>query len=169
MVQVSVYADADEIELYLNGQLLERKPIGHPQQYIAQFYIAYQPGELTAVAYRDGKEYSRTSLVTAGQAAKLTIQPEPMEKGDRIAFVPIQISDKDGNLVTCQDRPVTLTVEGGQCLGFGSADTASSENFYDMTRTSFDGQLLAIIRREEGQPVKLYVSADGLESAAVEI
>lgn len=169
MVQVSVYADADEIELYLNGQLLERKPIGHPQQYIAQFDVAYQPGELTAVAYRDGKEFSRASLVTAGQAVKLTIQPEPMEKGDRIAFVPIQISDKDGNLVTCQDRPVTLTVEGGQCLGFGSADTASSENFYDMTRTSFDGQLLAIIRREEGQPVKLYVSADGLESAAVEI
>ena len=106
------------------------------------------------------------SLVTAGPAAKLLLHPETMDKDDRIIFVWAEVADQDGNLVTCQDRAVTLTVEGGQCLGFGSADTASSENFYDMTRTTFDGQLLAIIRRQDDHPIQLTVTADALESAA---
>ena len=58
-VTVEVYADADEVELLVNGTSVGRAAAGEDHRYRAVFETTYAPGELTAVAYRDGAETGR--------------------------------------------------------------------------------------------------------------
>ncbi|MFD1544907.1 DUF4982 domain-containing protein [Nonomuraea guangzhouensis] len=49
-----MYSDADEVELLINGRSLGRKPVGEQHRFRTEFEITYEPGELLAIAYRDG-------------------------------------------------------------------------------------------------------------------
>jgi hypothetical protein len=165
-VQVSVYADADEVALYLNDQLLEKKKTGTPHPYMALFAVDYQPGTLTAVAYRNGEEVSRETLTTAGAAKRLQLSVEP--DTEQLLFVHIDVTDADGKLVSSENPKVTLSVEGGELLGFGSSSVSGYENYYDTTRTPKDGRLLAIIRRGSA-PVTVTATAEGLEAGRLSL
>ena len=61
---VDVYANADEVELFLNGESLGRKSIGGV--YVVTYEVPYHPGKLEAVSYLNGAEAGRTVLQTAG-------------------------------------------------------------------------------------------------------
>lgn len=50
----------------LNDAEVARSAVGADKAFIARATIAYQPGTLTAVAYRDGAEIGRDSLSTTG-------------------------------------------------------------------------------------------------------
>ena len=63
-VEVNIYADADEVELLLNGRSLGRKPCTEAQEYLAVFRFAYEPGTLEAVSYNNGAVTGRDSLAT---------------------------------------------------------------------------------------------------------
>ena len=56
---VEVYADADEVELFVNGQSVGRQAVGAEKKDIALFETVYEPGTLEAVAYRGGQEIGR--------------------------------------------------------------------------------------------------------------
>src|SRR6185436_2472103 len=55
-VTIEVYADGDELELLLNERSLGKAPVGRDHRYRAEFETTYEPGELVAVAWRDGTE-----------------------------------------------------------------------------------------------------------------
>jgi beta-galactosidase len=65
-VTVEVYADADEVELFVNGRSVGRQPTGAAHRYRAAFETTYEPGLLEAVAWRDGTECGRTAVRSAG-------------------------------------------------------------------------------------------------------
>lgn len=75
-IVVEVYAAADEIELLVNGKSVGRKPTGDPHKYMAVFDTIYEPGQVEAVAYKDGEEIGRDVLVTAGDDVKLAVSVE---------------------------------------------------------------------------------------------
>ena len=54
-VIVEVYADADEVELLVNGRSLGRQPSGEAHRYRSTFETVYEPGLLEAVAWRAGR------------------------------------------------------------------------------------------------------------------
>ena len=64
-ITVEVYADADEAALLLDGAEIARGPVGRTKPMLAEFETSYQPGQLVAIAYRDGAEVGRTSLTSA--------------------------------------------------------------------------------------------------------
>src|SRR5207302_7973567 len=64
-VTVEVYSDADEVELLVNGRRIGRHPAGEHHRFRAELETAYEPGELLAIAYRDGVESGRDLLCTA--------------------------------------------------------------------------------------------------------
>ncbi|WP_312172368.1 glycoside hydrolase family 2 TIM barrel-domain containing protein, partial [Microbacterium sp.] len=66
-VTVDVYADADEVELLLDGEVVGRVTVGAPRALVARFETEYRPGTLTAVASAGGAEVARTSLAAAGR------------------------------------------------------------------------------------------------------
>ena len=61
-VTVDVMSDADEVGLVLNGHAIGRQPAGKAQRYQCSFETTFAPGEIVAVAYRDGTEVARTTL-----------------------------------------------------------------------------------------------------------
>ncbi len=55
-ISVEVYADADEVELVVNGESSGRAKVGASHPFVAEFETTYSPGEVVAVAYREGTE-----------------------------------------------------------------------------------------------------------------
>lgn len=80
--------------------------------------VAYQPGKLEAVSYDGkGKEVSRYTLFTAGEAAclKLTAVQNPEgfhADGADMALLQVEVVDKDGRRCSLDNRTVRFTLKG---------------------------------------------------------
>lgn len=165
-VTVDVYADADEVELLLDGTVLGRTAVGSPLPLIARFETAYRAGELTAVAFTGGVEIGRSSLRTAGEPL-LSVRPESDSvSADGLGYVEITIADADGTLLCDADRLVTAVVSGGSLAGIGSARARTEESFAGPSVTTFDGRALAIVRPDaSADQIRITVTAEGLAPA----
>ena len=170
-VTVEVYSDADEVELFLNGDSIGRSPAGRDNSYRATFDVQYVPGELTAVALTGGFEESRTSLRTASADVRLHVtadRDQLIDNSSELSFVTIELRDENGTLLNEGDRLVTVEVSGaGTLQGLGSARPDTTEKFDSNEHTSFDGRLLAIVRPTGVGPIVVDVSADGLEPLSI--
>ena len=172
-ITVEVYADADEVELLVNGAPVGRSRVGEAHPYVASIETAYVPGELTAVGYRDGAETGRTSLASASGPVQLDVQVDRnrIDATDRdLAYVDITLVDTDGNLHRGEDRPVTVALVGpGVLQGFGSGNPCTEETFGSPTHDTYNGRALAVVRPTDVGTISVTVSAKDCEDCAVVI
>lgn len=165
-VVVEVYSDAEEVELLLDGKPIGRTKAGESERFRALFDTVYQRGELTAVAYQNGQEVGRHSIRTAEGAAKLTAQADRAETlgdGTDIAYIHIMITDEKGTVYTDKKTAVSVEVVGpASLIGFGSGEPAPTEEFYESTHSTYDGQALAIVRPTGVGTIKVNVTAEGI-------
>ncbi|MFJ3804575.1 glycoside hydrolase family 2 TIM barrel-domain containing protein [Streptomyces sp. NPDC090088] len=149
-ITVEVYSDADEVELLGNGNSFGRRPVGAEHRFRTEFEVVYVPGELVAVAYRDGVETGRTSLQWANGPVRLTAEadrPVVRAAGGDLAYVTFTLTDAAGTLHPAADRPVSVEVSGsGELVGFGSAAPSSEERFDAAERHTYEGRALAVVR-----------------------
>lgn len=150
-VEVHVYADADEVELFQNGVSMGTLPCGEEQEYQAVFSIPYRPGTLEAVARRGSTETGRDVLRTAGEAAGLVLHADHVavpDGGEELCFLSIQAVDKDGVPVFDEGGEVTVTLSGGQLLALGSADPKPNREalYHSDACPLYEGTALAVIR-----------------------
>ena len=85
-VPVYVYTNGDTVELFLNGKSLGKQTkakeagtsyYGSIDKYRLCFNdVNYEPGELKAVAYKDGSEIGQEVMRTAGEPAKIRLTPD---------------------------------------------------------------------------------------------
>ena len=172
-VTVEVYADADEVELLLDGRSLGRQPAGPDHRYRAAFEATYEPGALEAVATRDGEEVGRSALRTATGPVQLQLSADRSEISadpSDLAYVTLELVDDAGSLHTASDRRITVAVDGpGALQGLGSGHPSSSESFTTSECTTFDGRALAVVRPTGGGAITVAASADGCEPQTVRI
>lgn len=173
-VKVEVYAAADEVELLINGQSVERKKVGETKKYITIFDTTYHAGKVEVIAYSDGKECGRDEILTASDevviAAKADRTQIPADGSD-IAYIDICMQDASGILNPNADKAVSISLDGpGEIMGYGSADPESEENYYDTVAKAYEGKLRVAVRGT-GETGKIVVtlSADGLESVKVDV
>ncbi|MGW1715537.1 glycoside hydrolase family 2 TIM barrel-domain containing protein [Streptomyces sp. NPDC002156] len=170
-VAVEVYGDADEVELLVNGRSLGRHPVAEDHRFRTEFDTTYEPGELLAIAYRDGTETGRHTLRSATGPVELRTTADRAAittKGGDLAYVTLTLTDPDGTLHTAADRPVRLEVTGpGVLLGFGSAAPASEERFDAPERRTYEGRALAVLRPTGPGKIHLTASAPGCEAVDV--
>ncbi|MFJ9374634.1 glycoside hydrolase family 2 TIM barrel-domain containing protein [Streptomyces sp. NPDC101455] len=170
-VTIEVYGDADEAELLIDGRSLGRQPVGPEHRFRTEFETSYEPGELLAIAYRDGVETGRTTLLSATGPLQLRAEsdrPVITSNGGDLAYVSLTLTDPDGTLNTAADRPVRLEVTGaGVLLGFGSADPASEERFDATERRTYEGRVLAVLRPTG--PGRIHLTASAPECAPVDV
>ena len=171
-IVVEVYAPADEIELFVNGRSVGRKPTGEPHKYMAVFDTVYEPGKVEAVAYKDGVEVGRDVLVTAADDVKLAVTVRSASgtgadasvpaDGTDIAYVDAAVVDGDGVLNTDKKLKVAVSVEGpGEIIGYGSADPKSEENYYDTEAMTYEGRIRAAVRASGAGTVRVTLRAEG--------
>ena len=171
---VDVYSEADEVELFLNGKSLGRKPAGEANGFMATYEITYEPGELLAVSYRDGEETGRDVLYTAKDEVQMQVDCEGevlKADGEDLAFVTVKLTDDKGVENLFAQKEITVTVEGtGTLQGFGNADPRAIGSYDDTTWNTFDGYVMAVVRAgKEAGTIKVRFEAEGCESREIEI
>ena len=172
-ITVEVYADADEVALLLDGAEIARGPVGATKPMLAEFETSYQPGQLVAIAYRDGTEVGRTSLTSAtgdlGVVATTDRTELRADDGD-LAYISIEVQDAHGTVATGADRPVTVEVSGaGVLAGMCSANPKTRERFDSPTWTTFDGRAVAVVRPTGVGAITVTVTSDGSAPVRVEL
>lgn len=170
-VKVEVYSSAEEVELFLNGTSLGRKPAGKENHNKALFEVSYEPGTLEAISFRGGEEVSRDCVTTAGKAAGLRLIMEKEEisaDGESLAYGTVEIVDVDGNWIpTATDVPAEAEVNGaGTLVAFGNGRGATEENYTAGKFTSYQGRWQIIVRGgTQTGDIRICVKAKGLGEA----
>lgn len=165
---VQLYTTGDEAELFLNGTSLGRKKRG-PREYRLYWPdVVYQPGELKAVVYKQGRTWTESITRTTGPAAKLLLAADRAAlaaDGRDLAFVTVKIADTTGQTVPRTQNLVTFELTGpGEIIAVDNGDPTSLEPFQAKRRKAFNGLALAIVRTRAGEPgtITLRATADGL-------
>jgi beta-galactosidase len=148
-----------------------RAAAGAANRFQARFEATFDPGEIVAVAYRDGHEAERTSLRSARGDVCVDVAVDRSElraDGTDLAYVTITLVDADGNLYTTADREMSVVLDGpGVLQGFGSAAPRSEETFAGDRHTTFDGRAIAVVRPTGAGTITITVSADGCGARSV--
>ena len=162
---VEVYTGQPVVELLQDGKSLGRKKTKLCK---AVFNTAYNPGRLEAVSFdASGREMGRSILTSADGALRLTVAPEVSEAGSgEIVYIPVSVTDADGVVESNADRPVAVTVEGGELLAFGSANPRTEERFDAGKYTTYYGKALAVVRMGAGD-LKVTASDGKMSASAV--
>ncbi|MEU1953505.1 glycoside hydrolase family 2 TIM barrel-domain containing protein [Nocardia rhamnosiphila] len=154
LAEIEVYSTDEEVELLLNGRSIGRT---RPRRFLARFRARYEPGVLTAIGYRGGRETGRADLFSSTGDLRLRALPE----GDRLAadgadlaFVPLEIADADGVVEATANVEVSVEVEGpAELAGFGSADPAPRGGYTGSTARTYRGRALAVLRSTGGEGI----------------
>jgi beta-galactosidase len=149
-LEVTVYSTGDSIRLDLNGRVIGQKDISALMKRKVTFKVPYEPGELKAVAFQNGKEIAAKSLKTTGAPAaiRLTADRNPI-RADRndLCYVSIEVVDEFGQTVNDASLTVSLSVSGsGELIGTGNACPYDMESFGNLAIKTYRGRALAIIR-----------------------
>ncbi|HJB82975.1 MAG TPA: DUF4982 domain-containing protein [Candidatus Mediterraneibacter intestinavium] len=172
--KVEVYSDAEEVELFLNGVSLGRQAAGEEPGYRTIFDVAYEPGVLEAVAYKNGVPVGQCRLSTVEGELHLEVEAdkEVLSAGEAdLSYITVSFRDRNGALAYNMREPVSITVTGnGTLMGFGSADPLSTENFFDKKRTSYRGMVQAAVRSgAEPGKIRICAEAEGYGRAELEL
>ena len=167
------YNNADEVELLLNGRSLGTRAKG-PDDFHVSWKVPFEPGTLTAVSRRDGREVARAERRTAGEPAALRLTPHRSEiaaDGRDLSYVAVEVVDENGTLCPLADNLITFEVDGSAFnAGVDNGSPISLERFKAPERKAFYGKALVILQNngEEG-PATLKATSPGLASAVTTI
>ena len=116
-----------------------------------------------------GRETGRSALRSADAPLKIAVRPEEAEvRPGEIVFVPVNIEGANGIVESNADRRLTVTVEGGELLAFGSANPCTEEQYHTGSFTTYYGRALAVVRAGEAGTVSIKAS-DGSMTGTAEI
>lgn len=168
-IWVDVYCKDDEVELVLNGKSFGKKVAGDSVKNKVRFDLTYEPGELVAIAYKDGGEVSRESLHTLGSPDRLLLTADRSaisKDGNDLSFVTVEVCDANGERLHYAENEISFTIEGSaELIAVGSGNPTTTELFGGTNRKAYEGRMLAIVRSkgQEGRSI-LKAQCAGLKS-----
>ncbi|MCR5752118.1 MAG: DUF4982 domain-containing protein [Kiritimatiellae bacterium] len=183
-VPVFVYTSGDSAELFVNGvsQGVRRKgefemPGGRTnacyracgKYRLMWFDTVYEPGEVKAVAYRDGMRIGVSVVRTAGRPVALEVVSD-YDDG-RMCFLQIFAVDSAGTRNPLATDRISVSASGpGQVIAVGNGNPNAFESFADPRAHSlFFGTASAVVKRTGAGRIALTVAAEGLKPATIAI
>jgi beta-galactosidase len=133
--------------------------------------VVYEPGELKAIAYKNGQQIGTEVVRTPGAPVALTLTPDRVKlqaTGEDLCYVLVEARDKDGTLCPRADNSVDFQVDGPAVIAaVGNGNPLSLEPFQAHQRKLFYGKAMLIVRALEGRGGTIHITAssDGLRSA----
>lgn len=164
---------ADDVELFVNG-----KSVGHAKpedQFLFTFKdVKFDPGEIKAVAYSNGKKVSEQAKKTAGPPASLKLTPITGPKGFRatgsdVLLVDAEVLDAQGIRVPTYYGPITFSTSGPAVWrgGYNSGTPYSINN----TTLGLEDGINRVALRSTLQPgaIKIEAQVPNLPPATLEV
>ena len=139
------YNNADEVELFINGQSQGVRKKADSHQYHVMWRVVFDPGEVKVVARKDGKEVAQQTIKTAGAPDHIRLSYD--YRGKTTDFIVAEVVDKDGNLCPWADDEIVFIYEGeGGILGTDNGCQTSMERFTAPRRKAFFGKCLVVAK-----------------------
>ncbi|MEO7768244.1 MAG: DUF4982 domain-containing protein, partial [Ferruginibacter sp.] len=170
---VHVFTSGDEAELFLNGKSLGRKKKAPLEYRLRWDDVKFTPGELSVVAYRNGRKWAEDIIETTGDASKLTISADRTvirSDGKDLSFITVRVTDKNGLVVPYAKNALTFSIEGpGEIAATDNGDAANLVAFPSLIREAFNGLCLVIVRAKAGKQgiIRLKAASRGLKAADI--
>ena len=143
------FNNADEVELYINGQSqgVKRKNTTKADPLCTEYHVGWRvtfdPGEVKAVSRKDGKVVCEQTIKTAGAPDHIRLSID--YQGKETTFITAEVVDKDGNLCPWAEDKIYFIYEGDGCLlGTDNGCQTSMERFTSAERKAFFGKCLVI-------------------------
>lgn len=159
------YNNADEVELLVNGRSQGRQSKSADRLHCIWRGVAFEPGEITAVSYKDGREVARVTHRTAGapSALRLTADRRAIESdGYDLAFVTVDAVDDKGNFCPTAMDGLQFEVEGaGELVGVDNGNAAGGQCLKGDRMNLFNGKALAIVRSKRGVRGAILLTVEG--------
>lgn len=139
------YNNADEVELFINGQSQGVRKKADSHQYHVMWRVVFDPGEVKVVARKDGREVAQQTIKTAGAPDHIRLSYD--YRGKTTDFIVAEVVDKDGNLCPWADDEIVFIYEGeGGILGTDNGCQTSMERFTAPRRKAFFGKCLVVAK-----------------------
>ncbi|MEY8328499.1 MAG: DUF4982 domain-containing protein [Lachnospiraceae bacterium] len=163
---VTVMSNCDEVELYVNGKMIERlKPnlymnLPHPMYEFKN--VIFEEGEIMAAGYVNGREVARYTRRTPEEASRLVLTPEYSHiaaDGSDFTAIKIELTDENGTVLPYADNQVSITVTGeGRFIGEK-----------DLKLEGGSGAFYVAGKYQRTGKIQCSVSAEGVKGASCEI
>jgi beta-galactosidase len=173
-LEVNVYSSCEEVELLLNGKSLGRKATNRSTEYSAVWQVPYQPGELMAKGYTNGRQVSSAVLKSAGSVQRLKLTPDRgsiAANSQDLSYVTVELLDAGGVRNTVAENLINFSIQGeGTIVAVANANPMSTESYQAQQRKAWQGRCLVIVKSgKRAGRITLTASAKGLRPATVEI
>lgn len=173
-VIVKCFSNLPEVALYLNGEEVGRQK-GYQEDGTYCFRLTYKPGILEAKGYDyAGNTAAVRELATTGEAAELECGlwkkvdvltgvdwEEASGRTGYLYQLEMHLTDREGRIPVWDDRWVKITVSGaGELRGLENGNLADVTSYSSGRRRTFEGKLLAYIRRTDGGQIRIMAETD---------
>lgn len=167
-VVVEVYSGQPVVELFLNGKSLGRKKVKDCK---AVFRTKYQSGELKAAAYNAaGQLQGERKLKSAEGGLRIQAVPDRQKaRPGELVYLDVRLTGANGVTESNGDRKLSIHVEGGTLMGFGSADPRTEERFGSGEYHTYYGLAQAVVRADGSGKLRVLFRGAGVKDTAVEI
>jgi len=173
-MEVVVYSNCERISLSLNGEEIGSSETNRSNEFTASFDVPYESGTLLAFGYNGNQLVEEVELVTAGEAVALKVACDReviVADGQDLSYLTVEVVDENGTRLPFGEEEVNFTIQGpGDIIGVGSARPNSVESFQQMSRTTFEGRCLAVVKSgEKAGEITVTATAKGMKAATATI
>lgn len=167
------YNNADEVELFLNGESMGTKQKKGDDLHV-MWRFPFKNGTLKAVSRRGGTTVLEREVKTAGAPAALNLEadrPTIKADGHDLSFITVTIIDEEGNLAPRAGNEIHFEISGGgKIVGVASGDPTNHESFKGTKHSALNGKCLVIVQSgKDAGSVELTVTSNGLKAASTTI
>ncbi|MFA5973793.1 MAG: beta-galactosidase GalA [Lentimicrobiaceae bacterium] len=128
-IKVTIYSNAEEVELILNKKSLGKKPM--PKNGHIDWDVKYQPGVLQAKGFVKNKLVVTQQIETTDSPVKIALsseRPQIDADGEDVAIITVQVNDSKDRMVPTANQEIAFTLDGpGKIIGVGNGDPASHD------------------------------------------
>jgi len=174
-IDVWVNSNADDVELFLNGNSLGKKEM--PRNGHLQWAVNYQAGKLEAIAYKKGRKLT-AKVETTSNPVEVVVTPyktTTLADGNDVSIINISVIDKDGREVPNADNLIKFSIKGdAKIIGVGNGDPSSHEPDKCVEsawqRALFNGKCQVIVQAGTNPDlIKFEATAAGLYAGSTDI
>lgn len=177
-INVWVYSNCEEVELFLNGESLGRKAMKKNSH--LEWPVKYAPGTLLARGFQGGREILTSQIETTAAPAALQLASSCTTlkaDGEDVSVITVHVNDAQGRWVPTATNEVVFELIGpGKIIGVGNGDPSSLEpdQFIEgvspakWRRSLFNGLAQVIVQStQRAGEIVLRASSKGLASTEI--